>query len=355
MLALLGAPYLLVGQMAVADDRPTPSFALISPEAAAKPLSVEKTSAIAQKILAAAEKAVARDPMPLPNVHTEGTLPHQGIWDQSIKAEADWGAMLNLALAWQITPDPRYLQAEDKYLTAWTDVYQISFNPIDETNLDQLILAFDLTQSQLPDATRQKVHQFLQTIAQGYLQRIQAKKDKGNWQSHRIKLATLAAYALGDESLITRAQQAFFQHVAENIQPDGSTYDFHLRDALHYTVYDLEPLTMAALAAKAHGQDWFHPSAPGQPSLSAALDWLVPYASGEKTHEEFVHSPIKFDAQRAQAGEKGYSGLWVPATSLYLWQLASVFNPAYDAIIAQLVQGGAHPHDWPTLLLQAGN
>ena len=31
-------------------------------------------------------------------------------------------------------------------------------------------------------------------------------------------------------------------------------------------------------------------------------DWLLPFASGERTHEEYVHTSVKFDLQRRGAG-----------------------------------------------------
>jgi hypothetical protein len=262
--------------------------------------------------------------------------------------------MLNLALAWQITRDTRYLQAEDKFLNAWLDVYKPDFNPIDETNLSKVILAYDLTQADLAEATRGKMQGFLRAMSEGYLTQIQHKKDPGNWQSHRIKLATLSAFALGDPALIAQAKGVFDSHLAENLKADGSTYDFHLRDALHYDTYDLEPLMTSALAAKEHGQDWFHDTTPDGGSIPLSLDWLVPYALGNKTHEEFVHSPVKFDAQRARAGEKGYSGMWDPLTSIGLFQLATLLDPKYTDVVTQLTQKGAHPQVWSTLLLQAG-
>ena len=339
---------------ASASDQAPSAFALISPQVAAR-LQRFSGSPEAHAVIAAADQALLRDPNPTKIIHMQGTLPHQGLWDPSIKSRADLTAMLHLALAWQITHDPRYLQAEEKYLTAWMNVYRVSFNPIDETPFDQLLLAYDLTRSDLSSETRGKVESFLQTMSRGYLTKIHNTKDPGNWQSHRIKLATLAAFSLGDDALIAAAREAFDRHVAENIEPDGSTFDFHQRDALHYTVYDLEPLTMAALAARAHGQDWFDGTVPGQPSVPEALDWLVPYALGEKTHEEFVHSQIPFDARRAEAGLKEYSGTWDPKHSADLFHMAAVFNPRYQAVYSHLAQEGAHLPDWSILLIRAGN
>ncbi len=312
--------------MLASDDAKstTGSFAIIPPEVAAR-LPEQIATMEARAILGLADAGLTQAPRALPRVHTEGTLPHQGIWDQSLDAEKDWLMMLNLGLAYRLTGDRRYLDAEDRLLNAWLGIYRVSFNPIDETNMDQIILAYDLSRSGLPQTTRDKMSSFLREMATGYLDRIDQqiinhKENRANWQSHRIKLIVLASYALGDEGLIGRAEKAFKRQVAVNIRPDGSVEDFTTRDALHYVTYDLEPLSMAALAAKGHGHDWFHEPA-GAPSVALAVDWLVPFALGQKTHEEFVRSKVKFDAIRAQAGIKGYSGIWDPAHSIYLYKL----------------------------------
>jgi len=195
--------------------------------------------------------------------------------------------------------------------------------------MDRIILAYDLTGSDLPEKTRDKMSGFLRDMATGYLDRIDKqiinhREDRANWQSHRIKLIVLASYALGDEGLIGRAGKAFQRQVSVNIRPDGSVEDFTKRDALHYVTYDLEPLGIAALAAKGHHQDWFHGNV--TPSVALAVNWLVPFALGQKTHQEFVHSSVKFDAVRAQAGLKGYSGIWDPSHSVYLFGIASAFR-----------------------------
>src|SRR5476651_1337072 len=78
--------------------------------AAAQPPSLCQPSAskpTATALLAAAERHLADRPNPLAHVHTEGTLPHHGIREQSIAAEKDWPVMRQAALAWRLSGDPR--------------------------------------------------------------------------------------------------------------------------------------------------------------------------------------------------------------------------------------------------------
>ncbi|WP_455929730.1 alginate lyase family protein [Pseudomonas fluorescens] len=302
----------------------------------------------ANALLANAQRHLADQPAPLPHVHTEGTLPNHGIREQSIAAEKDWPLMRQAALAWRISGDPRYLRQVDDYLAAWADVYQPDFNPIDETNLDMLITAYALTADHLRLETRAASRRLISNLGNGYLAHIEQfhgpKKgtQTNNWQSHRIKLVTLAAAALNDQAMLEQAHQLFKQQVADNILPDGSVTDFQDRDALHYVVYDLEPLVQAALAAKPYGGDWLSLKANGA-SLGAALDWLVPYATGQRSHQEFLHTHVQFDKDRAKVGEPGYSGTWDAKSSATLFWLAAQLDKRYLPVATQLA---AHPADW---------
>ena len=307
-------------------------------------------NASARRILAAAEKHLDDKPHALAHVHTEGTLPHQGIRDESIEAERDWPLARQAALAWRLSADARYLRQVDSYLAAWSATYQPDFNPIDETNLDGLIDAYVLASAALPASTRDATRALLRKLGDGYIARIRAFADQhksgsqtNNWQSHRVKLVTLAAAALGDQAMLKTAHALFQRQLADNLKPDGETIDFAERDALHYVVYDLQPLVAAALAARPFGGDWLHEAGPQGASLAKALDWLRPYAEGDKTHEEFVHTHVQFDRDREQAGEKGYSGPWDRNGASALYWLAAQLDDSYLPLARQL---SPEPPDW---------
>ncbi|HEY3598778.1 MAG TPA: alginate lyase family protein, partial [Paraburkholderia sp.] len=159
---------------------------------------------------------------------------------------------------------------------------------------------------------------------------------RNNWQSHRVKLIAMAAFTLDNRKMIDAAQRLFIEHINDNIAPDGSTVDFTERDALHYVTYDLQPLVTAALAARRHNRNWLPQRAPSGATLAAALGWLTPYAEGKKTHEEFVHSSVPFDAKRREAGLPGFSGQWDPNNAAELFHLAARLDGRYTPIALKL-------------------
>lgn len=306
--------------------------------------SSERTSADpgVKALVADVQARVNETPHAVPRLHTEGTLPHEGIYDQSVEAEKDLDLMRNAALAWRATTDDRFLKLVDRLLYAWVTTYQPSFNPIDETHFEGLILAYDMTASALPVKTRNATMAFLTKFANGYIAQIDAQPRplagtfRNNWQSHRIKLIAMAAFTLDNRKMIAAAQRLFVEHIGDNIEPDGSTVDFTERDALHYVAYDLQPLVTAALAARRHNRNWLPERAPGGATLAAALNWLTPYALGQKTHEEFVHSTVAFDARRREAGLPGYSGEWDPKNAAELFHLAARLDGRYAPIALKL-------------------
>ncbi|QCP47726.1 alginate lyase [Trinickia violacea] len=281
-------------------------------------------------------------PKPLERLHVEGTLPHEGIYDQSAEALNDLDLMRNAALAWRATSDDRYLKLVDRFLYAWATTYQPSLNPIDETRFEGMILAYDLTASALPVKTRNATAAFIAKLANGYIAQIDAQPRpltgifRNNWQSHRVKLIAMSAFTLDDRKMINAAQRLFVEHIGDNIAPDGSTFDFTERDALHYVTYDVQPLVTAALAARRHNRNWLPERAANGATLAAALNWLTPYALGTKTHEEFVHSNVAFDAKRREAGLPGYSGEWDPKNATELFYLAARLNGRYTPVALRL-------------------
>lgn len=311
-----------------------PAFALVSPSDAEALAHLEPSSARAQAIRFA-DRVLDRAPHAMSRVHVEGTLPHHGIYDESREALRDFPAARDLALAARLTGDDRYAAAAARLIAAWIDRYRPSFNPIDETGLDALILAFDLLPEREKAPLAEPGRRFWRALAQGYLDRLPGLKGgtaTNNWQSHRVKLITLGAFAGGDAALVARARAAYAAQLAANLKPDGSCIDFDQRDAIHYVVYDLEPLAAAALAASRHGEDWYGQAAPSGASLRRALDWLTPYADGRLRHAEFVRSTVRFDDARRAAGVPGFTGDFDPKAARALFAISARLDSRFAAL-----------------------
>ena len=279
---------------------------------------------------------------PLADVHTGG-IAGQGRWDEVHAAAQDWVAMRRAALAWRAGADDAQYQLARRLMLAWIDAYRPTLNPIDETEFEWVIDTFGILRDRLDKADRERVRTAFDKWGWAYVESIRrlARPNYSiwinNWQSHRIKLIALFAAAVDDDALFDEARRLFRLQIAANMHPDGETLDFAVRDALHYTVYDLEPLLRAALVARRiSGEDWYRWETADHASLARAVTWLRPYAAGERTHEEFVHSQVDFDAERAAAGMKGYKGPFDPHGAADLYWLASRFDPSLEPLARTL-------------------
>ncbi|MFT3996472.1 MAG: alginate lyase family protein [Asticcacaulis sp.] len=310
-----------------------PGWCPVSPDAAAKSLGpvVKRLSPLLDS-----------QPEPMAYMHTEGTLPGKGIREESLKARRQLPIMRDAAYAWRAGAGDAYYALAERYLTRWVAVYEPSFNPIDETGFDTLIDTYAVLAPKMTPEARETVRAYLAKWTADYIREIENKRIvsespqattwNNNWQSHRLKLITMAAVAIDDPELFAQARTLFRRQIEHNLFADGEVRDFKERDALHYVVYSLEPLLQAALAARVRGEDWYRYESPTGSSLIKGVAWLKPYATGEKTHEEFVNSKVKFDAQRLAAGQTEFSGLFKPAKAATIYWLASTFEPEYRAL-----------------------
>lgn len=320
---LLGAGMLASG---CARASAANGFAFVAPAEVADLPGQAKTAAGAA-VLRSAARAADRAPHAIAQLHVEGTLPHQGIYDQSQEALRDLPAARDLALAGALSGEARFTAAAARLVGAWAATYVPSFNPIDETGFSHLFIAWDL----LPEAARAPhraaMDRLLHRFAEGYpAQFLKGGTATNNWNSHRVKLTAMAAFATGDPALIATARQRFGAQLHANIATDGLSVDFTQRDALHYVVYDLEPLMLTVLSARRHGQDWF---ADADGRIGRALAWLRPYAAGEIAHTEFVHSTVRFDRERRDAGVAGFDGPFDPRAARLLYAMAARVDRAW--------------------------
>jgi hypothetical protein len=116
-----------------------------------------------------------------------------------------------------------------------------------------------------------------------------------------------------------------------------------------------------ALAARQNGIELYNYQAPNGASLARSVDFLVPYCEGRKSHAEWVHSKVKFDRERAEAGEKGFivGAAFDPREARRVLELAAFFEPGLLPLLARLSSAPAASNapprypTWQTVLNEA--
>lgn len=113
-----------------------------------------------------------------------------------------------------------------------------------------------------------------------------AKNNHGSWYDQQI---TGIALFLGDKTLAREvAETAKTKRIALQIEPDGSQpLELARTKSFSYSVFNLAALEQLAEEDRLTGVNLWTYRAPNGASIRAALDYLLPYAEGEKkwTHE----------------------------------------------------------------------
>jgi len=178
-----------------------------------------------------------------------------------------------------------------------------------------------------------------------------------------MKLVGTLGLILNRETYVAYALEQAKKYIDKALYGDGTSRDLQQRDALSYHVSGLKPLmtfaiTMDQLGKNKNGLQTFNYQNPAGGSLRKSVDFVVPYAMGEKQHPEWVNTKVELDRQRAAAGIAHYQPgtLYEPEQSREMFELASYFDPKYRKVVQHLMKGRVQEFDsWFSVLVAAAS
>jgi hypothetical protein len=301
-----------------------------------------------------ADRALSEAPQPVKKLVSEGRLHTDPERIRSLAARRDLFKIEALGYCYALTGKPAYGVNARELILAWVRFYESEGNPINETEFVRLMKGYDLTRGLFSADERGQTDRWLLRMAEKETTEIRPDSSaaKNNHMSHRLKIAGHVAFLLPDAALRRWVAAAYTRHIEANLNADGTTFDFHQRDALHYHVYDLLPLVELAIAADKNGATFYRQRTANGATLDKAIAFLIPYVAGEKTHAEFVHSTVKFDRERSDAGDPAIrvGALWEPAEARRLFDLAGYFTPQFHSVKFP----GSEGESFDRLLAKAG-
>ncbi|MDI3320045.1 alginate lyase family protein [Pinibacter soli] len=284
----------------------------------------------------AANAALNESPNPIDTIRSEGLLQGDPKKTATQNALKDMPKIYALSLVYKINGDKKYLAKAIEYFKAWATKTTPNGDPIDDTNLDRAIEGYDLIKEDIKGSDAAVIKEWWRKT--GELE-ITAKYNnpermtsKNNWNAHRLKIIGEIAWSINDEHLKQYAIEGFKKHLEVNLKADGSSIDFEERDALHYHVYDLEPLIkLCIVLRRATNTDYYSFTSPSGTSVEKSVTWLLPYVTGEKTHGEYTNSKVEFDRKRAANNEGGFKigAPFDPKHGVNVLLLAAYFHPAF--------------------------
>ncbi|GAA4204966.1 alginate lyase family protein [Pedobacter jeongneungensis] len=314
----------------------------------------EETKKLYQGFEKSTLKYLSEQPNPIDTIRTEGLLKGNPKKVKTQQALADMSKIFALALEYRITSDQKYLNKSVEFLSAWAKNNKPNGDPIDDTNLDPAVEAYDLIKTDIPAAAKKEIEKWLSETAWAEINSKRMKAGRGtainNWNAHRLKVVGEIGYTIHNQELINWTIDNLKSHININLYADGTSLDFKERDAMHYHIYDLEPmLKLAIIIDRAKGENFYTYESPKGSSIKKSVEWLIPYIKGEKQHEEYVNTTVKFDRDRAKNNEPGFApgSMFKPGLALPVLRFSVYFDPAQSDLLKQV---SGNPSTWQKVL-----
>jgi hypothetical protein len=248
----------------------------------------------------------------------------------------------DLVRTWQVAQDSlglvvhpidRFELAGTAALLAWARVYSPTGNPIDEAFFVPLLQAVDLIAADLSAADRHALLHWAGEFAvvgdKFYAQRAYRNPSRANnWMARRLLIRAVATTVGGLAPFRAELPAQLAEFTARNYvagpsgRPDGRTYDFVQRDALHYHIAAVQPLVEILLYAP----DLVSEAV--RAAVLSGLDFVRPYFLRQAQHIEFADTTISFDLARRDDGNPVFQQVpWDPAQGRRLLRLARPVFP----------------------------
>jgi hypothetical protein len=295
------------------------------------------------RIWQVAQQSLGLVVQPIERFELAGTLNGHPGHVRSDLAKRPFGAIFALAVASQTAAEPLRsgsLRTAAAALLAWARVYPPSGNPIDEWFFLPLLQAADLIAADLGAADQRILLDWVGEFAVAGDRFYQRKADRdssraNNWMARRLLIRAVAATVAGLPSLRAELPAQLAEFAARNYvagQPDGCTYDFVHRDALHYHIAAVQPLVEILLCAP----DLVRAAV--RAAVLSGLDFVRPYFLGQAQHIEFAATTIPFDLARRDDGNPTFQQVpWDPAHGRVMLRLArpvfAEIRPWTEAIV----------------------
>lgn len=211
----------------------------------------------------------------------------------SREAFKDAGNMAVLALTYRLTNNKDYLNKTKQTLLSWAKINHPTGHPIDETNLEGMIWAYDLIACDLSD---QDKHTILDWFERMRSKKIVWEFDKlsstNNHRIHQIKMLLLLDKILQRHSDWFHEIKNAESYASINLDPQsGVSVDYRQRSALFYHNYDVQPWLEISLVTDCCRK-----------ATNQAFVFLEKKIVTHRIGNEFFHSQVKLDTERAKNG-----------------------------------------------------
>ena len=273
-------------------------------------------------------------PHPLEMVYYEGLLDTNPKRVNTMKGFADIDNVVTFIYAGYGSDKPEFRQKSKEIITAWAQTYQPTGNPINENKFTAFFWTYYLYKHHFSKKEQQTVENWMNGIALAEKNRRQTPNN--NWEAKRLKIIGIIGCILQDDNLIDYSIDGYKKYIATAYFPDGTSNDLHRRDALSYHVSGIKPCLTAFINLSRFNPEFglYSFEAENGASIKKSVEYVVPYATGEKQRKEWVNTKVKLDKERAAAGIEKYQPgkLFDPKQAWEMFQWACYYNPGWYSV-----------------------
>lgn len=298
--------------------------------------------ALADTVREAARPLADHIPQPLVEIHYEGLVNTDPRRIATVAKLREMGDTARLVRWWQLDEEPA-AAALERLLLAWSGTYRPTGNDVNENKFFPLLVARLELGDQLPASTRRQVDAWLTAMGEIHATILAESTHYTNRYTKRLRMLTLLGRILHRPEWTEAAEAGIRRFVSESLYAGGSSRDFQHRDTLTYHGSALKPLIDLAILAGDNGPELYRWTGENGGSIAQSVEFVVPYARGEKIHREWVHSKVGLDRRRAEAGlEKYQPGRpYDPKQARELFERAAYFDASLVPLVLQLDDSAA--------------
>ncbi len=303
-----------------------------------------------------AEPLLDLSPDPLVEIHYEGLVNTD---PRRLAAVAKLRQMAHAAMLtryWQVSGDRRAAAALKRLIVAWAGAYRPTGNDVNENKLYPLLVAYAALRSEMTAEERARVDAWVEQFGRLHAEAVERSQLFTNRYAKHVRLLFVCGRILDRPKWEEQAIEGTRRFAARGLRADGTSEDLHRRDTLTYHCSALTPVIELAMLAGPAGRVLYDWTAPEGGSIRKSVEYVVPFAAGEKTREEWKNSTIGLDRRRAAAGLEHYrpGRLFKPVEALELMELAEFFDPKLLPLVQKLSgRGDDRFPTWQTLVNRA--
>ncbi len=315
-----------------------------------------EAAALAKEVRDEAAPQLEAAPRPLEKIRYEGlvnTDPRR-IADVEKLKEMDTVALLTRY--WQVSGDPKAEGALRRFVKAWAATYKPTGNDVNENKLYSLLVAYHQVGETFPEDERKDIEAWMRGLGKLHLKAVKKSEFFTNRYTKHVRLVAILGRILDEPEWRAEADKGFKRFVTESLRPDGTSLDLERRDTLTYHASALRPVIELAMLAGEEGRGLYEWESEKGGALKKSVDYVVPYAMGEKTRKEWSNTTVELDRKRAAEGLEEYrqGRLYDPQDALRLMEEASYFDPELTRVVLHLTGSKAKRFPtWQTLVNEA--